>query len=82
MRYVLPNMEHIQFEVRDNAHGFFIYAYNMHNYYVRVLTHVVAESMNITLPEGYRPIQRTKEAAEQLLDETARINGWESLVIV
>ena len=82
MRYALPDMDYIHVEVHDNPHGYGIYVYNMHNFYVRLLTCVVAELMNVSLPQGYRPQQRTREEAEKLLSNAAETNGWEQIGIV
>jgi len=77
--YADEHMQRYQFVVRKTRNGYAIQAYNTAHVVCVPLTPTVAESLDLTLPEGYRIEQTNFDAAQSVLDSIAATNGLVAL---
>lgn len=78
-RYFDPENERYRFHVRECINGYAIQVLIVSSEENIPLSPSVAAQLQISLPDTYRIQSCTRNAAEEQLDELAKMNGWEAV---
>lgn len=78
-RYFAPENERYRFYVRPCKDGYAIQVLVVSSEENIPLSPSVAAQLQISLPDTYRIQSCTRNAAEEQLDELAKMNGWEAV---
>lgn len=78
-KYFDPENERYRFHVRECINGYAIQVLVVSSEENIPLSPSVAAQLQISLPDTYRIQSCTRNAAEEQLDELAKMNGWEAV---
>lgn len=75
-RYINPEDDRYVYHIQHTLNGYSIEVLVVSTGDIAAVTPSVAAQLKVALPSLYRVQSCTIEAAEQQLDELAKLNGW------